>query len=80
MQFAVNQAKEVHKAGTDISALAPDLKAVKIARQGRETEEVLEISKRIIIMLEDIRGEDLMPDFEEFSKSNKRRKKKKSRK
>ncbi len=78
MTFAVNEAKAAHKEGADISALTPDLKAAKQARQDKEYDKVIQISERIIEELESILGKDLHTGLDE-RKSGKRKKKKKKR-
>ena len=78
MKFAVDNAKQAHKDGKDIGSLAPDLKAVKMARQEKDYDEVIAISERIIANLEDILGEDLQEELDN-RKAGKRRKKKKKK-
>ncbi len=56
MTLAVEQAKRAHKEGQDISALAPDLKSVKVAWQGRDFDTVISTSESILSRLEDILG------------------------
>ena len=57
MRLAIQQAKKANKDGLDISALAPDLKAIKTASQSRVYDEIIAISERILLQLEDIMGE-----------------------
>ena len=57
MRLAIQQAKRANKDGLDISALAPDLKAIKSASQSRVYDEIIAISERILLQLEDIMGE-----------------------
>jgi hypothetical protein len=79
MTYAVDKAKEAHKSGNDISGLAPDLKAVKGARQARDHDEVIELSNRILLQLGDIMGEDLTDGLDAHLNSKKKRKKKRSK-
>ncbi len=79
MTFAVNEAKGAHKEGVDISALTPDLKAAKIARQEKDYDTVIAISERIVGQLEDTLGRDLQTELAAL-KAGKRRKKKKKKK
>ena len=76
MKFAIDEAKGAHKDGKDISSLAPDLKAVKAARQEKDFDEVMVISERIVSELEDILGKDLQGELD-LRKQGKRKKKKK---
>lgn len=76
MKFAIDEAKGAHKDGRDISSLAPDLKAVKSARQDKDYDQVMAISERIIGELEGILGKDLKGELEN-RKEGKRKKKKK---
>ena len=62
MTVAVEQAKKAHKDGLDIGALAPDLKQVKTAWQGRDFDGVIALSERILVQLESITGVSLKPD------------------
>lgn len=79
MTFAVDEAKAAHKDGNDISALTPDLKAAKIARQEKDYEEVIAISERITRHLEDLLGKDLQRDLADAKAGRIRKKKKKKR-
>ncbi len=58
MKEAVDKAKEAHKDGINISSIAPDLKAVKLAHQAHEYDEVIEISEQILDQLSELLGED----------------------
>ncbi len=76
MKFAIDEAKGAHKDGRDISRLAPDLKAVKAARQEKDYDQVMTISERIVDELEGILGKDLQEELE-LRKQGKRKKRKK---
>ncbi len=80
MKVAVEQAKRAHKTGSDISSLAPDLKAVKMARQERDHDEVIAISERILEQLEEILGEGPDEGEEEEDESAGKLKKKRKKK
>jgi outer membrane protein assembly factor BamB len=77
MKFAVDNAKQAHKNGMDIGGLAPDLKAVKAARQEKDYDEVIAISDRIVDNLEGILGEDLQDELNDLKAGKKRKKKRK---
>ncbi len=74
MKLAVEKAKLAHKEGHDIYALAGDLKAVKVARQSRDYDDVVEISKRLLDQIEATQGEKFRDD-----RSGPRKKKKKKK-
>ena len=77
MKFAVDNAKQAHKSGMDIGGLAPDLKAVKAARQEKDYDQVIAISERIVGNLEEILGEDLQGELNDRKAGKKRKKKRK---
>lgn len=77
MTLAVEQAKRAHKDGQDISALAPDLKSVKVAWQGRDFDTVISTSESILSRLEEIIG--ISEKVEEAASEGTKVKKKKKR-
>lgn len=80
MTVAVEQAKKAHKDGLDIGALAPDLKQVKIAWQGRDFDGVITTSERILVQLDAITGGGLKTDVAAEAEAVRKKKKMKKMK